>query len=592
MIAVTGAGIISAIGKNKQQTLNALLEERSGIDEMKILDSVHRELPVGEVKMTNQEMCDKLGIKDSLISRTSLMGIIAIKEALNDAGKFMDGDKVALISGTTVGGMDQTERYYPNYDSGYLNVHFCGSSTDAMAEYFSGLFDFVSTTSTACSAAANSIILGARMIEHGLIDVAVVGGSESLSKYHLNGFNSLMILDHAPCKPFDKNRNGLNLGEGAAFIVLESEEHAKKRNAKPMGFLKGWGNRCDAFHQTATSENGEGAYLAMSDALRKADMQPRDIQYINAHGTATQNNDASEVNAIKRVFGESLPKVSSTKSFTGHTTSASGSIEAVICLLALQHGFIPANLNLEESLDETFTPVKHTESTQITNILSNAFGFGGNDSSLIFSRLGGNQKACVAGPRKVNVVCTVDDFSSIDLAQYISPLRSRRMDKMLKASLAVSFEALRIAGIQCPDAIFAATAYGCMGNTDKFLKEMLENGEEEMSPTAFMQSTHNTIGSTVAIETKCHGYNITYSHLQDSENWALLDACMQLQKGVISNALVLVSDMLPDNWREWMDESSSLPSSKNVKAIVLSNENGTGESVSVDSILSKLVKKV
>ena len=164
-----------------------------------------------------------------------------------------------------------------------------------------------------------------------------------------------MILDHQRCRPFDATRAGLNLGEGAAYIVLESEEMASKRGVKPHVYLTGYGNACDAFHQTASSEDGEGAYLAMKEALVMAHVSPKEIQYVNAHGTGTPNNDQSESVSLQRLFGAHMPLVSSTKSFTGHTTSASGSIEAVICILAIQHHFVPTNLGWEHQMEKGIT---------------------------------------------------------------------------------------------------------------------------------------------------------------------------------------------------------------------------------------------
>ena len=250
-------------------------------------------------------------------------------------------------------------------------------------------FEMMTTISTACSSAANAILLGANMLKMNRTDIVVVGGTECLSKFHLDGFNSLMILDHEPCRPFDKNRNGLNLGEGAAYLVMEREETAHQRGVAPLCQLSGYGNRCDAFHQTASSPNGEGAYQSMMEALTMAGLKPSDIDYINAHGTGTPNNDESEGHAMMRVFGDNMPPVSSTKSYTGHTTSASGGVEAAISILALIRGFIPANLNFSERIESlNFTPVKEVkQGVELQHILTNSFGFGGNDSSCIFSKI-------------------------------------------------------------------------------------------------------------------------------------------------------------------------------------------------------------
>jgi 3-oxoacyl-[acyl-carrier-protein] synthase-1 len=195
--------------------------------------------------------------------------------------------------------------------------------------------DYLATVSTACSSSANAILLGTRLIKHGFLDRVVVGGTDALTLFTLNGFNSLMILDHDRCRPFDNTRNGLNLGEGAAYLVLESGDAAKKEGKKPLCEIKGYGNACDAYHQTASSPEGHGAFISMKHALDVAGLEPNDIAYINTHGTGTRNNDLSEGTAIQRLFGDNIPKCSSTKAFTGHTLGAAGAIEAVICVISL-----------------------------------------------------------------------------------------------------------------------------------------------------------------------------------------------------------------------------------------------------------------
>lgn len=381
---------MSAIGNNKRECLSSIMSGHTGIGEVKYLQTVHHEFPVGEVKLSNDEMRKMLGLQ-SLQSRTALMGIMAVREALEDAKINICPLRKALISGTTVGGMDISERFLigereKSEASSLISIHTCGASTNGIASYFGDMFQSTITTSTACSSALNSIIMGCNMLQAGLADIVVAGGSESLSLFHLNGFKSLMILDQEICRPFDENRHGLNLGEGAAFVVLESEESASERGVKVLAHISGYANACDAFHQTATSEDGEGAYLAMSQALKNADLSPNDIDYINAHGTATPNNDISEMRAIKRVFCDNLPKVSSTKSLTGHTTSASGSIETVISLLALENQFIPMNFNCENPIEQSPCIVRSNTEAPLKNVMCNSFGFGGNDSSIILTR--------------------------------------------------------------------------------------------------------------------------------------------------------------------------------------------------------------
>ena len=392
-VFVTGLGIVSGIGISAEETLFSLLSGKSGIGALKYLQTNHKDIPCSEVQLSNTQMQTLLSIPDNVpTNRSSLMGIMAVKNALADANMIPDkAMRIGLISGTTVGGMDKSEEYYKDFlendsHNEYILTHDCGASTEIIADYFDG-FSYVSTISTACSSAANAIALGANLIKEGKLDCAVVGGTECLTKFHLNGFKSLMILDKAPCRPFDAMREGLNLGEGAGYIVLESEEFVKSRNSRVLCSLSGYGNACDAFHQTASSADGKGAALAMQDALDMSGLLASDIDYINAHGTGTINNDESEGAAIMKVFGKTVPPVSSTKAFTGHTTSASGGVEAVISILALREGFLPPNLNFKNQIEKlSFTPVTDLRrNIKIENVMSNSFGFGGNNSSLIFS---------------------------------------------------------------------------------------------------------------------------------------------------------------------------------------------------------------
>jgi len=424
-ILISGMGVVSALGNNVSETWTALQTQKSGIAPLHYLRTSHTEFPVGEVKMTDEEMMALLKIPENEpATRTSLMGMLAVREALTQANLLVikkPESKIAFINGTTVGGMDKSERFYIDFfendtKNAYILTHDCGACTEMIADYF-GIFSQVDTISTACSSAANAIVLGAELLKSGRADIVVAGGSECITKYHLNGFNTLMILDREPCRPFDATRAGLNLGEGAAYVVMESEEIYRTRMTQmtristdkndnprqsvqsassafqkmPPVKLSGYANTCDAFHQTASSPDGEGAYLAMKKALEDARLTTGQIDYINAHGTGTSNNDLSEGVAIMRLFGDKIPPVSSTKSFMGHTTSAAGCIEAVISILALQHNFIPANLNFSEKMPElSFEPVSSqsgSDNCQLRNVLSNSFGFGGNDTSLIFSKI-------------------------------------------------------------------------------------------------------------------------------------------------------------------------------------------------------------
>ena len=544
MIVITGAGIVSAIGNNQTEVCQALLEGREGIRGVRFLATEHREYPVGEVQMSNAEIKQRLNASQLTVSRTTINGILALKEALNAASLTVNHlATTALISGTTVGSMDLTElSYVAGQDESAIGD--CGKTTQDMASYF-GDWGLVTTCSTACSSAANSILVGANLLRSGRFERVVVGGSECLSRFHFNGFRTLMILDKAPCRPFDADRAGLNLGEGAAFLVMETEASAHRRGVKPLAVLSGWGNACDAFHQTASSDEGEGAFRAMTKALERASLTPSDIDYINVHGTGTPNNDASECRALQRIFTNAMPPISSTKSMTGHTTSASGAIESVICLLAIQNKFIPPTLHWQTPMPDGIIPVTKTiRNRRLQHVLCNSFGFGGNDTSLILSDYEHAKAIPQMVERRPVYVKTVVKYQDIapETMPKIPPMVARRLSSLLKRALLTALVTLQRVGISSPDAIGTGTAMGCVHDTVCFLKEIKERGEELLKPTHFMQSTHNTIGSLIAIYTHSHGYNNTFSHGRESLHSALLDAQLQIEMGESRNALVGLYD--------------------------------------------------
>lgn len=393
-VAITGMGIISSIGNSVEENFNALIQQQTGISRLENFSSKHvNEIKVGEIKLTNEQLVEQLKLsQENTFTRTALLGAFAAKQAVENAGiTDVNEYKTGLISSTSVGGMDFTEKHFYEYltdDSlaKYITSHDAGDSSNKIAEYLR-LNGFVSTISTACSSAANAVMLGVRLINSGKLDRVIVGGTDALSKFTINGFKTLMILSDTYNQPFDDNRKGLNLGEAAAYLVLESEEMIQKTNKKVLAYVSGFGNANDAFHQTASSENGEGAFLAMKKAFKTSGLEPKDIDYINVHGTATPNNDLSEGRAIVRLFENQIPDFSSTKPYTGHTLAAAAAIEAVFSILAIQNNKIYPNLNFETPMQE-FDLIPNTEvkSKEINHVLSNSFGFGGNCSTLIFSK--------------------------------------------------------------------------------------------------------------------------------------------------------------------------------------------------------------
>jgi 3-oxoacyl-(acyl-carrier-protein) synthase len=397
-IFITGIGIITSIGNNVKETLISLLGEKSGIGEITQFQTMHQgKLPVAEVKLTTGQLLEMTGNAGKRnLTRTALLGMVAATEALQSAGiSNVRSIRTGLVSATTVGGMDRSENFYRDFmEDGkkgrLIDIvnHDCGDSTERIARHI-GITDFITTISTACSSSANAIMTGVNMIRSGQIDRAVVGGTDAVTRFTLNGFNTLMILDKSGCRPFDDNRAGLTLGEGAAFLVLEGEDTVKASNRAAYGEIKGFGNANDAFHQTASSPEGTGAYMAMSAAIAMSGLTPGEIDYINVHGTGTQNNDLSEGVAMQRIFGDNLPPFSSTKSYTGHTLGAAGAVESVISVLAIRNSVLFPNLRFETPMKELpISPVKNLiPGMTIKNVLSNSFGFGGNNSSVIISKV-------------------------------------------------------------------------------------------------------------------------------------------------------------------------------------------------------------
>jgi len=395
-VYVAGVGVISAIGNNVAEHLASFEQEKAGMGDITLLNTIHKhKLPVAEVKLSDDELAKMTGLS-STISRTALLSMIAAQEALADAAiPDFHALRTGFVSANSVGGMDKSEDFFVEFladnNKGKLrNVfdHECGSMTEIVADKL-GVSDFMTTLSTACSSSANAIFYAARLIKNDVLDVVIAGGTDALTKFTLNGFNTLMILDKEFCKPFDEHREGLNLGEGSGYVVLVSGKVAKTLSKSPYCKLSGYNNSNDAYHQTASSPDGTGSYLAMQGALKKSGLEPADIDYINLHGTGTPNNDSAEGTAIKRLFNPAYPPMSSTKSYTGHTLGASGGIEAVFSVLAIKHGIIYPNLRFETRMEEVpFEPEKKfLKGQDIKHVMSNSFGFGGNCTSLIFSSI-------------------------------------------------------------------------------------------------------------------------------------------------------------------------------------------------------------
>ena len=520
-IAVRGIGIISALGNGAGETLAALRAGRSGIGKLTLFRSAV-DVPVGEVRRDNRALGELLGIPArETPSRTALLGMIAAAQAVADAA-IPAAARVALVSGTSVGGMDLTENFYRDFRSdngrGRLRSvagHDCADSTRRIAEYC-GSTGYTATVSTACSSAANTVITGALLLENDMADYVVAGGTDALCRFTLNGFNSLSILDPERCRPFDATRAGLNLGEGAGYVVLAREEPGMRSYCR----LAGYANANDAHHQTASSETGEGAYRAMAEALARSGLER--VDYINAHGTATPNNDLTEGTALRRLFGEQVPPFSSTKGFTGHALAAAGGIEAVLSAL-------------RQSRIRGADSGAGAAARRGDGIRSRKFG------AVQFVRV--RRKLFLTDIRKmkayVNCITSGAELRS-DIKVLIPEMNlRRRLSRVVKSGVAAGIESLLEFGARAPiDAIITATGLGCIADSEKFLDGLIAGNETMLNPTPFIQSTFNTVGAQIALLRGLHCYNTTYAHRWTSFENALTDAALRIGAGWSQAVLV------------------------------------------------------
>lgn len=407
-VVITGCGCISPVGNNVPDTWQALLAGRSGVDWITLFDaSQHKTRFAAEVK--GFDGAALFGSREARrMDRFTQFALAASLEAIEQAGlrmEMLNRDRIGVVIGTGIGGIstllaqvEEMRARGPERVSPFLVPMMIADSAPATIAIQLGLRGPNMALATACASGANAIGEAAEMIRRGTADVMLAGGSEaaivSVAMAALNVMGALSTRNEAPqqaSRPFDRERDGFVMGEGAGMLVLESLEHAQARGARILAELSGYGTSNDAYHISAPAENGAGAALSMQWALEDAGLSPEQIDYINAHGTSTPLNDKSETQAIKKVFGEtaySIP-VSSTKSMTGHLLGASGALEAVICVQVLQEQILPPTINYEHpdpECDLDYVP-NQPRPQAVHHVMSNSFGFGGHNATLIFSRM-------------------------------------------------------------------------------------------------------------------------------------------------------------------------------------------------------------
>ena len=388
-VAITGLGFVGAVGRGVAALDHSLAHTVSGLKRLSLWPSeLAGEFPVGQY---DGDLPTSRGPE----SRSDQLARAAAREAMATAGldrPELLAARAGIYLGTSVCGTFNSEAAYLDYadarrlDRRALLSHEAGATVDLLAREFS-LPGPCTSILTACSSSANAIGLAMRCITEGRAQVMLAGGADSLSRITVNGFHSLQLLSPDGPRPFDRERQGMSVGEGAAILILESLEHAQRRGAEVLALLSGYGHSCDAHHLTAPHPEGVGAEHSMRAALVDAGLEPAGIGYINAHGTATPDNDLTEAKAIRRVFGDETVPVSSTKRLFGHTLGAAGGIEAAVCVRALQLGLLPANAGLREPMEDSgLQLLREPREMRVDNVLSNSFGFGGNNATLVFSR--------------------------------------------------------------------------------------------------------------------------------------------------------------------------------------------------------------
>ncbi len=392
-VPVTAYSVISNCGLGNHALYQALSSNETQLAELTLLD-VPFDTPVGEISADLPEIQQSLSEYDSRNARVALAALNyqedGLLAAIESAKERYGSDRIGVVIGTSTSGLYETESAYQVFleqgrmpdDFHFLTRH-AYQATPRFLQKQLQLQGPCFAISTACSSGAKAIAAGQRLINHDVCDAVLVGGADTLCRLTLCGFNSLELVSPEFCQPMDQNRNGINIGEAAALLLLEKSSTQYDH----LPHVLSVGESSDAYHMSSPDPDGKGAITAMNKALQLADIQPSDIDYLNLHATATQINDSVEAKAVYEVFNEAV-SCSGSKGITGHTLGAAGAVEAIVCLLALKYQMIPGTCGMEQ-VDQGFHCQVVNESiagTKLQTVMSNSFGFGGNNASLIMSK--------------------------------------------------------------------------------------------------------------------------------------------------------------------------------------------------------------
>ena len=519
-VYISGIGIVSPLGSNLPQTRTTLKAGTSGIHPLTLFrDAQSTQLPVGEVPEP---------LESGTVPRAHQLALQAAKEAMANA----DSNPEALVVGVTTGGILTTEECLKKgkTDPDCYTYHSVGSVAEYLAHEL-GCCGPIITVSTACSSGTVAVKVAMELLKADRVKNVLAGGADSLCRLTYYGFNSLQLIDPEGARPLDLHRNGMNVSEGAAMLLLTA---SGKPSSSAIAKVLGAGLSCDAYHPAAPHPEGAGGVAAIRAALNEASLTESEIDYINLHGTGTLHNDLSEARAIHSVFTVNTPPLSSVKGAVGHSLAASGAIETVIAALCLQDDFMPANTGCDTPDPElNLDPVLKPTSAVLNRVLSNSFGFGGNNAAII---LGKSEVESRAFPQKKDAFLKVVGRSCFtgagdirqtldalrrgeicsgvlphaDISKNLSPNAVRRLKRLPRIALSLAIAAQDDSELDVtPETIIFGTGWGPLSETNDFLENMVASNEELTSPTNFVGSVHNSPAGQIAIHFGITGANIT-----------------------------------------------------------------------------------
>lgn len=562
-IYIAAIGLLSPLACGLNDTTLALRNNSSAIAPLDIFFiKPPRPLPVGQIH----------NLSESSLPRTHHLANEAAKQAMEGYDHAPD----AIIIGTTTGGILNTEEFLASGETAPEHYKHHGLTT--VAEEIAKKVQCTGpalTVSTACSSGTVAISMATKMLQTGRAQWVLAGGADSLCKLTYFGFHSLQLVDPEGSRPYDLNRQGMSVAEGAALLLLSTI-----KPEQPLGQVLGCGLSCDAYHPASPHPEGKGAASAMQHAMEDSKFPIRDIDYINLHGTGTPDNDLAESKAVRAIF-KNPPPLSSIKGATGHGLAASGAIEAAIATLCIQHSFVPGNTGCQQPDPECIiSPILQTENQSISAVLSNSFGFGGNNACLVIAKadrfsspaqtsehvpvsiLG---KACITGAGHTKE--SLEKFSNNEslagvldhneISSHLPARKVRRLKRFSRIALALAAAAQQDSGLaHSPHSVFMGSGWGALSETYDFLEKLRSSDEQFPSPIDFVGSVHNSAAGQIAIMHGATGANITSSGGDYSFEQALLAAETFLSTDKNANeAFVLAADEFHPQFSPLLDAS-------------------------------------